>query len=138
MALEFFKKVRKIDPYRVEQMHLFSDSLYVRVSCSLTWNNFWKCTIKEYCDSDSFELFTDSWGILRLTYSVLPGFSFRFGRSCSYFLQDAQILLGNMLYSRPVLYYYKTTKMENFLVNIRACSNFKPTSCWIGGVFYVS
>ncbi|EFO26723.1 anaphase promoting complex subunit 8/cdc23 family protein, variant [Loa loa] len=30
MALEFFKKVRKIDPYRVEQMHLFSDSLYVR------------------------------------------------------------------------------------------------------------
>nr|CDP99107.1 BMA-MAT-3, isoform b [Brugia malayi] len=30
MALEFFKKVRKLDPYRVEQMHLFSDSLYVR------------------------------------------------------------------------------------------------------------
>ncbi|CAG9536595.1 unnamed protein product [Cercopithifilaria johnstoni] len=34
MALEFFKKVRKIDPYRVEQMHLFSDSLYVRASRS--------------------------------------------------------------------------------------------------------
>ncbi|VDK78301.1 unnamed protein product [Litomosoides sigmodontis] len=34
MALEFFKKVRKIDPYRVEQMHLFSDSLYVRGSRS--------------------------------------------------------------------------------------------------------
>lgn len=40
MALEFFKKVRKIDPYRVEQMHLFSDSLYVRVS--LCMSGFWE------------------------------------------------------------------------------------------------
>ncbi|VDN55169.1 unnamed protein product [Dracunculus medinensis] len=30
LSLEIFKKVRKMDPYRVDQMHLFSDSLYVR------------------------------------------------------------------------------------------------------------
>ncbi|VDN05838.1 unnamed protein product [Thelazia callipaeda] len=30
MALQFFQKVRKADPYRVDQMHLYSDSLYVR------------------------------------------------------------------------------------------------------------
>jgi len=29
-AIESFKRARKLDPYRIEQMHLFSDSLYVR------------------------------------------------------------------------------------------------------------
>lgn len=32
LALEMFEKARNEDPFRVEQLHLYSDSLFVRVS----------------------------------------------------------------------------------------------------------
>ena len=31
-AISSFQMVRRMDPYRIDQMHLFSDSLYIRVS----------------------------------------------------------------------------------------------------------